>query len=83
MSQIIIDPVCLIGISTYHEKKLPTNVGASYGILYALQKELTYHVSMSTALGTVNDSAQELVNRLIEYETLRTKKSKHTINYLD
>ena len=56
MSHIIIDPVCLFGISTYHEKKLPSNVGASYGILYAMQKELTYHVSFANALGTNQES---------------------------
>ena len=38
MSQIILDPICLIGTSGYHEKKLPNNIGASYGSIYALQK---------------------------------------------
>lgn len=58
MKNIIIDPICLIGISTYHEKTLPNNIGASYGIIYALQKELQYHVCMSSALGTSKDNPQ-------------------------
>jgi hypothetical protein len=38
MSKVVVDPMCLLGISTYHEKNLPSNFGTSIGILYALQK---------------------------------------------
>jgi len=38
MTNIILDPMCLLGISTYQEKNLPSGFGASIGILYALQK---------------------------------------------
>jgi hypothetical protein len=38
MANIILDPMCLLGISTYHEKNLPTGIGASIGILYAVQR---------------------------------------------
>jgi hypothetical protein len=57
MSNILLDPMCLVGISTYHEKKLPSGLGASLGILYALQKELTYKISLSSPLGTNTESA--------------------------
>ncbi len=56
MSEIILDPMCLLGISTYHEKNITRNLGASIGILYALQKELTYKISMSAPLGLHTDS---------------------------
>jgi hypothetical protein len=56
MTDIILDPMCLLGISTYHEKNVFKNNGASIGILYALQKELTYKISMSAPLGLINDS---------------------------
>lgn len=38
MTNIILDPMCLLGISTYHEKNLPSGLGASIGSIYALQR---------------------------------------------
>jgi hypothetical protein len=38
MTEIILDPICLLGITSYHEKNLPLGLGASIGILYAIQR---------------------------------------------
>lgn len=38
MTNVILDPMCLLGISTYHEKNLPSGLGASIGSLYAIQR---------------------------------------------
>lgn len=83
MTNIILDPMCLLGISTYHEKNLPSGLGASIGSLYAIQRQLTYKISMSSPLGTNKESAKQIVSRLIEYESMRSKKAKDVMNYYD
>lgn len=83
MTAMMIDPMCLLGISTYHSKNISAYVGASYGILYALQKELTYKIALSAPLGINTCSSKELVERLIEFEALRLMKGKTTVNYYD
>lgn len=45
-------PMSLVGMTTYHTKNLPNNAGASYGLLYALQQELTYNIALTAPLGT-------------------------------
>lgn len=41
----------LVGMTTYHTKNLPGNVGVSFGLLYALQEELTYKLSLTSPIG--------------------------------
>jgi len=43
--------MCLVAMTTYHTKNLTHNVGISYGLLYALQEELTYKISLPAPLG--------------------------------
>lgn len=42
----------LVGMSTYHTKNLPNNAGVSFGLLYALQEELAYKLSLTSPIGT-------------------------------
>ena len=37
MNQIILDPVTILGMSTYYQKKIPRKLGATVGLLYAQQ----------------------------------------------
>jgi len=37
MTEVLISPMSLVGMTIYHTKNLPYNIGASYGLLYAVQ----------------------------------------------
>lgn len=52
MEEILINPMSLVGMTTYHSKNVPNNVGNSYGLLYAQQEELSYKLSLTAPLGT-------------------------------
>lgn len=83
MEEIVINPMSLVGMTTYHAKNVPANYGLSYGLLYALQEELSYKITLTAPLGTNNDKASEIVSLMIEYETLRLRKSKDNMNYYE
>ena len=71
----------LVAMTTYHTKNLTNNVGVSYGLLYALQQELTYQISLPAPLGIYPISAKDIISRMVEYETLRLRKGKDNMNY--
>jgi hypothetical protein len=83
MEEIVISPMSLVGMTTYHSKNIPNNYGVSYGILYALQEELSYKIALTAPLGTSNNKASEIVDLMIEYETLRLRKSQNNMNYYE
>lgn len=83
MEEIVITPMSLVGMTTYHTKNVPTHYGVSYGILYALQEELSYKIALTAPLGTSNNTASEIVDLMIEYETLRLRKSQNNMNYYE
>jgi hypothetical protein len=56
MTEILVSPMSLVGMTIYHTKNLPHNIGASYGLLYAVQEELSYKISMTSPLGTHSNS---------------------------
>lgn len=56
MNQIILDPVTILGMSTYYEKKIPRKLGATIGLLYAQQVELKYRICVSAPIGVNSDS---------------------------
>lgn len=67
MEEILINPMSLVGMTTYHTKNVPGNVGVSYGLLYALQEELTYKLALTAPLGTGSTSAEVLIANMVEY----------------
>lgn len=83
METIVVNPMSLVSMTTYHSKNNPTNIGLSYGLLYALQEELTYKVTLTAPLGTHHQNAEQLVQRMVEYETLRLRKGKANMNYYE
>ncbi len=81
MEEIVINPMSLVGMTTYHSKNIPSSVGLSYGLLYALQEELSYKITLTAPLGTSKNKASEIIDLMIEYETLRMRKAKNNMNY--
>lgn len=73
----------LVGMSTYHTKNLPNNAGVSFGLLYALQEELAYKLSLTSPIGTYRNDVSELVNNMVEYENLRLRKGTNNMNYYE
>lgn len=65
MENIVVNPMSLVGMTTYHTKNIPTNIGLSYGLLYALQEELTLKVSLTAPIGTNKNKPAELVANMI------------------
>ena len=65
MEEIIVNPMSLVGMTTYHTKNIPMNVGLSYGILYALQEELSYKLTLTAPLGTHSNKASEIINLMV------------------
>lgn len=57
MEEIVINPMSLVGMTTYHTKNVPSNYGLSYGLLYALQEELSYKITLTAPLGTSNNKS--------------------------
>lgn len=51
----------LVAMTTYHTKNLSKHMGASYGLLYALQDELTYKISLPAPLGIYPVAAKDLI----------------------
>lgn len=58
-------------------------MGATVGLLYAQQVELNFRICISTALGTDQTKTDDIISRVGEYETLRLKRSKNTVNYYE
>ena len=83
MSQIILDPMTILGMSTFYEKKIIRRMGATVGLLYAQQVELKYRICVSAPIGTIEDSTQDINARILEYENLRMRRSKNTVNYYE
>ena len=83
MEELVINPMSLVGMTTYHAKNLPSNVGLSYGILYALQEELSYKLSLTAPLSTHENKASVIVQLMVEYETLRLRKAKNNMNFYE
>ena len=50
MEELVVNPMSLVGMTTYHAKNVPSQVGASYGLLYALQQELSYKLTLTAPL---------------------------------
>lgn len=73
----------LVGMAIYHGKNVPNYYGVSYGLLYALQQELSYKITLTAPLGTNNISPAEIVDLMIEYETLRLRKGRDNMNYYE
>lgn len=65
MNQIILDPVTILGMTTYYEKKITRKMGATVGLIYAKQVELKYKISVSAPIGTNSDSAEDVISRII------------------
>jgi hypothetical protein len=61
MKQILISPMSIVSITTYHTKNLPTNTGLSYGIIYAQQEELTYKISMVSPIASSPIDAKKII----------------------
>lgn len=82
MSEIVIDPICILQMSAYYTKnKTYKPENAAFGLLYAQQVELKYKICMAASLATLEaDNISELAN---EYERLRLKRSKETVNYYE
>lgn len=67
MEEVLINPMSLVGMTTYHSKNVPSNIGLSYGLLYALQQELSYTITLTSPLGTNKAKPSEIVALMIEY----------------
>ena len=52
MESIVVNPMSLVAMTTYHRKTCTDNIGVTYGLLYAQQEELTYKVTLTAPLGT-------------------------------
>jgi len=57
----------LVGMTTYHTKNIPNNIGSSYGLLYALQEELSYKITITAPLGTNLVPVNKLIERMVDY----------------
>ena len=55
----------LVGMTTYHARNVPNNIGVSYGLLYALQEELSYKLTLTAPLSTNKSKASEIVQLMI------------------
>ena len=73
----------ILGMSTYYEKKVPRKIGATLGLLYAQQVELKYRISVSAPIGTFDDTSKDILAKIFEYEALRLKRSKNTVNFYE
>ena len=78
---MVINPMSLVGMTTYHTKNVPSNIGISFGLLYALQEELTYKLALTAPLGIGTTPVATLIANMIEYENLRLRKGKNNMNY--
>ena len=58
-------------------------MGATLGLLYAQQVELKYRICVSAPIGTIEDPSQDVIARILEYENLRMRRSKNTVNYYE
>lgn len=67
MEEILVNPMSLVGMTTYHTKNCPQNIGVSYGLLYALQEELSYKITLTAPLATNKSPASEIIQRMVEY----------------
>jgi len=65
MEEILVNPMSLVAMTTYHSKNCPQNIGISYGLLYALQEELSYKITLTAPLGTNENLANEIVERMV------------------
>ena len=83
MEELVINPMSLVGMTTYHSRNVPSNVGVSYGLLYALQEELSYKLTLTAPLSTHQNKAPQIVQLMVEYETLRLRKAKNNMNYYE
>jgi hypothetical protein len=83
MEEILINPMSLVGMTTYHTKNVPGNIGVSFGLLYALQEELTYKLTLTSPLGTGSTPVEAIINNMVEYENLRLRKGKNNMNYYE
>ena len=84
VKDIILDPICILQMSTYFEKKMPKDGRcATFGLLYAQQVELKYKICWSVPLGNHEVQADELISRAFEYEKLRLTRSKTTVNFYE
>jgi hypothetical protein len=83
MEEMLINPMSLVGMSTYHTKNVPGNVGVSFGLLYALQEELTYKLALTSPLGVGTTPVATLIANMVEYENLRLRKGKNNMNYYE
>lgn len=57
MEELVINPMSLVGMTTYHAKNVPSSAGVSYGLLYALQEELSYKLTLTAPLSTHSKKA--------------------------
>ena len=73
----------ILGMSNFYEKKIVRKMGATLGLLYAQQVELKYRICVSAPLGTIEDSSNEVIARILEYESLRMRRSKNTVNFYE
>lgn len=83
MEELAINPMSLVGMTTYHARNVPSSVGLSFGILYALQEELSYKLALTAPLSTHHSKASDIVNLMVEYETLRLRKAKNNMNFYE
>ena len=65
MEELVINPMSLVGMTTYHAKNVPKNLGCSYGLLYALQEELSYKLTLTAPLSTSENKASEIVRLMV------------------
>ena len=83
MEELVVNPMSLVGMTTYHAKNVPSQMGVSYGLLYALQEELSYKLTLTAPLSTHRSSHTEILQLMVDYETLRLRKAKNNMNYYE
>ena len=84
VNEIVLDPICVLQMSSYYEKhKSSSSLSASYGLIYAQQVELKYRICLSVPLSSEMVEHKELLQRAHEYEQLRLKRSKTTVNFYE
>jgi hypothetical protein len=83
MEEILINPMSLVGMTTYHTKNVPGNVGVSFGLLYALQEELTYKLTLTSPIGVGTTAVGDLITNMVDYENLRLRKGTNNMNYYE
>ena len=55
----------LVGMTTYHAKNVPNNIDVSYGLLYALQEELSYKLTLTSPLSIHQNKPLEIVQLMV------------------